>query len=101
MKVTPLHNNVLLRRTQSEKKTGLIHIPDTASEKSQQGEVLAVGPGKTTLTGELIPMQVSSGDVVLFEKHRSADIKLDGETYVLVKEDDIILVFEKVIVDNQ
>lgn len=94
MKFTPLRNNVLIRRKKSEEKTpgGLI-IPMNASEKSQEGEVLATGYGTISDAGELIPISVKPGDVILFENRRGAEITLDGEKYLILKEDDIIGVF--------
>lgn len=103
MKVIPLHSNVLIRRAQSEGKdaktaSGLLYVPETASEKPQEGEVLAVGPGTFTANGELIPVSVQVGDVVMFERHAGGDIKIDGEMYLLIREQHILCVCQKDVV---
>ncbi len=91
MAFTPLHDRVLVRRIESESKTsgGLI-IPDSAKEKPQEGEVIAVGEGARKDSGELIPMAVKSGDRILFGKWSGTEVKLDGEDLIIMKESDIL-----------
>jgi chaperonin GroES len=88
--ITPLHDRVLVRRTE-EKETvkGGIIIPDTAKEKPQEGEVVAVGNGRRE-KGELIPLDVKPGDRILFGKYSGNDIKIDDEEYLILKEDEIL-----------
>src|SRR5476651_2450877 len=88
--ITPLHDRVLVKRTE-EKETvkGGIIIPDTAKEKPQEGEVIAVGAGRRE-KGELIPLDVKPGDRVLFGKYSGNDIKIDDEEYMILKEDEIL-----------
>jgi chaperonin GroES len=91
MKFRPLHDRVLVRRIEAEEKTaGGIIIPDTAKEKPQQGEVLAVGPGKRDETGKLVPPDVKAGDGILFGKWSGTEVKIDGEDLLIMKEDDIM-----------
>jgi chaperonin GroES len=95
MKFRPLHDRVLVRRIDAEEKTaGGIIIPDTAKEKPQQGEVLAVGPGKRDETGKLVPLDVKAGDQILFGKWSGTEVKVDGEDLLIMKEDDIMGVVE-------
>jgi chaperonin GroES len=95
MKFRPLHDRVVVRRVDAEEKTaGGIIIPDTAKEKPQQGEVLAVGPGKRDETGKLIPPDVKAGDQILFGKWSGTEVKIDGEDLLIMKEDDIMGVVE-------
>jgi chaperonin GroES len=95
MKFRPLHDRVVVRRVDAEEKTaGGIIIPDTAKEKPQQGEVLAVGPGKRDETGKLVPLDVKEGDQILFGKWSSTEVKVDGEDLLIMKEDDIMGVVE-------
>jgi len=91
MAFKPLHDRVLVRRVESEEKTsgGLI-IPDSAKEKPQQGEVVAVGDGSRKDSGELIEMSVKTGDTVLFGKWSGTEITLDGEELLIMKESDIL-----------
>ena len=91
MEFTPLHDRVLVRRIEGEVKTkgGLI-IPDTAKEKPQEGEVVAVGEGARKDSGELIPMSVKAGDRILFGKWSGTEVKLDGEELLIMKESDIL-----------
>jgi chaperonin GroES len=95
MKIAPLQNRVLIKRKKAEEvsKNGII-IPSTIIEKTNEGEVLAVGRGRLTTDGEVIPMTVKPGEKVMFNRHAGSEIKLDGETYLLMSEDDIIAVFE-------
>jgi chaperonin GroES len=95
MKFRPLRDRVLVRRIEAEEKTaGGIIIPDTAKEKPQQGEVLAVGPGKRDETGKLVPPDVKAGDEILFGKWSGTEVKIDGEDLLIMKEDDIMGVVE-------
>ncbi|MEO1330890.1 MAG: co-chaperone GroES [Pseudomonadota bacterium] len=91
MDFKPLHDRVLVRRIESDEKTagGLI-IPDTAKEKPQEGEVIAVGEGARKDSGELIPMAVSKGDKILFGKWSGTEVKLDGQDLLIMKESDIL-----------
>ncbi len=95
MTVRPLHDRILIKRIE-EKETvkGGIIIPDTAKEKPQEGEVIAVGGGKKTEDGKVIPLDVKAGDRILFGKYSGTDIKLDGEEYLIVREDDVLGVIE-------
>jgi chaperonin GroES len=91
MKLRPLQDRVLIRRVEPEAKTaGGILIPDTAQEKPMEGEVVAVGPGARDEHGRLHPLDVKAGDRVLFGKWSGAEIKLDGEDLVIMKESDIM-----------
>ncbi len=91
MKFRPLHDRVVVKRVQEETKTkGGIIIPDTAAEKPQQGEVIAVGPGARGENGELAPLDVRAGDKVLFGKWSGTEVKIDGEDLVIMKETDIM-----------
>jgi chaperonin GroES len=95
MKFRPLHDRVVVKRTDSEQKsTGGIIIPDTAQEKPQQGEIIAVGPGGRDEAGKLIPLDVKVGDKVLFGKWSGTEVKLDGVEYLIMKESDIMGVVE-------
>jgi chaperonin GroES len=91
MKFRPLHDRVVVRRIEAEEKTaGGIIIPDTAKEKPQQGEVIAVGPGARDESGKLIPLDVQVGDRVLFGKWSGTEVKLDGVEFLIMKESDIM-----------
>ena len=91
MKFRPLHDRVVVRRIDADAKTaGGILIPDTAKEKPQQGEVVAVGPGGRDEAGKLIPIDVKAGDRVLFGKWSGTEVKIDGVEYLIMKEDDIM-----------
>ena len=95
MKFRPLHDRVVVRRIESETKTaGGIIIPDTAQEKPQQGEVVAVGPGARNEAGELVTPDVKAGDRVLFGKWSGTEVKIDGEDLLIMKESDIMGVLE-------
>jgi chaperonin GroES len=95
MKIRPLHDRIVVQRTE-EKETvrGGIIIPDSAKEKPQEGKVLAVGKGKLLEDGKVMPLDVQVGQRVLFGKYSGNDIKLDGEEYLLMKEDEILGVLE-------
>ncbi len=91
MKFRPLHDRVLIKVLDSEEKTsGGIIIPDTAKEKPQEGEVVAVGPGAMNDGGKLTPMDVKVGDIVLFGKWSGTEVKIDGKEYSIMKESDIM-----------
>ena len=91
MKFRPLHDRVLIKVLDSEEKTsGGIIIPDTAKEKPQEGEVVAVGPGATNDGGKLTKMDVKVGDIVLFGKWSGTEVKIDGKEYSIMKESDIM-----------
>src|SRR6266436_2747196 len=91
MKFRPLHDRVVVKRIDAEEKTaGGIIIPDTAKEKPQQDEVVAVGPGGRDEAGKLIPMDVKAGDRVLFGKWSGTEVKIDGDEYLIMKESDIM-----------
>ena len=95
MKFRPLHDRVLIRRVAQEEKTsGGIIIPDTAQEKPMEGEVVAVGPGTRSDDGEIRPLSVKAGDRVLFGKWSGSEIKLNGEELMIMKESDLMGVFE-------
>ncbi len=91
MKMRPLQDRVIVKRVEEEEKTkGGIIIPDTAKEKPQEGQIIAVGPGKVTDDGKKIPMEVKVGDRVLFGKYSGSEIKMDGEEHLIMREDDIL-----------
>ena len=95
MKIKPLNDRILVKRTEEETKTkGGIIIPDTAKEKPQRGEVIAVGPGKMGDDGKRIPLDVKKGDKVLFSKYAGTEIKVDGVEQIFMREDDILGVIE-------
>ena len=96
MKFKPLHDRVVIRRIEGEEKTkGGIIIPDTAQEKPQEGEVVAVGPGARDEAGKLIPIDLKAGDRVLFGKWSGTEVKIDGEDLLIMKESDIMGVIEQ------
>ena len=95
MKVRPLHDRIIVQRLEEgEQQIGGIIIPDTAKEKPQQGKVLAVGNGKVTDDGKRIPLDVRADDLILFGKYSGQEIKLEGEEYLIMKEDDVLAVLE-------
>ncbi|SPE22462.1 Cpn10 chaperonin GroES, small subunit of GroESL [Acidobacteriia bacterium SbA2] len=95
MKVKPLHDRILIKRVE-EKETikGGIIIPDTAKEKPQEAEVIAVGGGKKTEEGKVIPMDVKAGDRILFGKYSGTEIKVDDEDYLIIREDEVLGIIE-------
>jgi chaperonin GroES len=96
MNLRPMQDRIIVKRVEEETKTaGGILIPDTAKEKPQQGEVVAVGKGKVTEDGKVIPLDVKAGDKVLFGKYAGTEIKLEGQDYLIMREDDILGVLEK------
>jgi len=95
MKFRPLHDRVLVRRVEAEEKTaGGIIIPDTAKEKPQEGEVVAVGTGARTDDGKITPMDIKAGDKILFGKWSGTEIKVEGEDLIIMKESDVLGVLE-------
>ena len=95
MELRPLHDRIVIKRLdEGETRRGGIIIPDTAKEKPQQGEVKAVGSGKLLETGERMAPEVKAGDKILFGKYSGAEIKLGGEEYLILKEDEILGVLE-------
>lgn len=95
MKVRPLGDRVLVKRLEEEEKTkGGIIIPDTAKEKPQQGKIVAVGNGRTTEDGKVIPLNVKVGEKVLFQKYAGSDIKIEGEDYLILREEEILGIIE-------
>jgi len=97
MKIRPLHDRVIVKRIEEEKKSaGGIVIPDTAAEKPEQGEILAVGKGKKDDNGKLIPIDVKVGDRVLFGKYSGQTVKVKGDELLVIREEDILGVIEGV-----
>jgi chaperonin GroES len=95
MNVRPLHDRIIVRRLdEGEQNIGGIIIPDSAKEKPQQGTILAVGDGKVTEDGKRIAMDVRPGNVILFGKYSGQDITIDGEDYLIVKEDEVLAVID-------
>lgn len=95
MKLKPLGDRVVVKPIEQEEKTaGGIVLPDTAKEKPQHGEVLAVGTGKLLDNGERVPLEVKVGDKVLYAKYGGTEVKLDGETYLIMRESDILAISE-------
>ena len=95
MKLRPMQDRIIVKRLEEETKTaGGILIPDTAKEKPQEGEVVAVGPGVRDEKGALQPLDVKAGDRVLFGKYAGTEIKIEGEEYLIMREDDILGVME-------
>jgi chaperonin GroES len=96
MKFRPLHDRVVIRRAEGDLKSkGGIIIPDTAKEKPQEGEVIAVGPGSRGESGQLIPLDVKAGDLILFGKWSGTEVRMDGEDLLIMKEADILGIVEK------
>ena len=96
MKIKPLADRVLVKRIEEEEvKKGGIIIPDTAKEKPQKGEVLAVGPGRIDENGKRIPMEVKVGDKILFSKYAGSEVKVGDEEYLIMREDDILAIIEE------
>src|SRR5216117_483600 len=95
MNVRPLHDRVIVERIEEgEQKIGGIIIPDSAKEKPQQGKVIAAGTGKVKDDGKKIPLDVKSGDLILFGKYSGQEIKLDGDEYLIMREDEVLGVIE-------
>jgi chaperonin GroES len=95
MKVRPLHDRLLIKREdESEEKIGGIIIPDTAKEKPQRGKVVAAGNGKVTEDGKRVPLDVKSGDRILFGKYSGNEVKIDGDDYLILREEDVLAILE-------
>ncbi len=95
-KVQPLADRVLIKRIEEEEqKVGGIIIPDTAKEKPQKGEVVAVGPGRLDESGKRMPMEVKPGDKVIFSKYAGTEVKIEGEEYLIMREDDILAIIQE------
>ena len=95
MKFRPLHDRVVVKRLESEQKTkGGILIPDTAKEKPQQGEVIAVGPGARDESGKVVALEVKAGDRILFGKWSGTEVKIEGDEFLIMKESDIMGIIE-------
>ena len=95
MKVRPLHDRIIIQRLdEGEQKVGGIIIPDSAKEKPQQGKVIAAGNGKSNDDGKRVPLEVKAGDTILFGKYSGQEIKLDGEEYIIMREDEVLGVIE-------
>ena len=95
MNVRPLHDRIIVQRIEEgEQKVGGIIIPDTAKEKPQQGKVIAAGSGKSKDDGKRVPLDVKPGDQILFGKYTSQEVKLDGEEYLIMREDEVLAVID-------
>ena len=95
MNVRPLHDRILIQRLdEGEQKVGGIIIPDSAKEKPQQGKVIAAGNGKSNDDGKRVPLEVKAGDTILFGKYSGQEIKLDGEEYLIMREDEVLAVVD-------
>jgi chaperonin GroES len=93
MNIRPLHDRIIVRRLEEgEQKSGAIIVPDTAKEKPQQGEVIAAGRGKLNDDGTRVPLDVKPGDRILFGKYTNQEVKLDGEEYLIMREDEVLAV---------
>ena len=93
MTIRPLHDRLVVRRhDEGEQKVGGIIVPDSAKEKPQQGKVIAAGNGKSTDDGKRVPLDVKTGDSILFGKYSGQEIRLDGEEYLIMREDDVLAV---------
>ncbi len=89
--VRPLHDRILVRRTAEEEKTaGGLYIPDTAKEKPQKGEIIACGKGRVTEDGKILPLEVKVGDRVLFGKYSGTELKIEGQEFLMMREEDIL-----------
>jgi chaperonin GroES len=96
MKIRPLYDRIVVKRIEdsTEKTASGLFIPDSAKEKPQEGEVIAVGAGKRNDDGKLIPLDVKAGDRILFGKYSGSDIKLDGDEFLIMREDEVLGVLE-------
>lgn len=95
MNLRPLQDRIIVKRVEEESKTaGGLFIPETAKEKPQRGQIVAVGNGKKTEDGKVLPLDVKVGDTVLFGKYAGTEIKVDGEDFLMMREDDILAVVE-------
>ena len=95
MKIRPLQDRILVKRVDEEETTsGGIIIPDSAKEKPQEGQVVAVGPGKTNDNGSVTELGVKAGDRILFSKYAGTDVNVDGDDHIIIREDDVLAVYE-------
>jgi chaperonin GroES len=95
MKVRPLHDRIIVQRLEEEEQRfGGIIIPDSAKEKPQQGKVIAAGKGKSKDDGKVLPLDVKEGDTILFGKYSGQEIKIDGEEYLIMREEEVLAVLE-------
>ena len=95
MSIRPLHDRIIVQRLEEgEQKIGGIIIPDTAKEKPQQGKVIAAGNGKMNDDGKRVPLDVKAGDLILFGKYTSQEVKLDGEEFLIMREDEVLAVID-------
>lgn len=95
MNLRPLQDRIIVKRVEEETMTaGGLFIPETAKEKPQRGEIVAVGNGKKTEDGKVLPLDVKVGDIVLFGKYAGTEVKVDGNDYLMMREDDILAVVE-------
>jgi len=95
MDIRPLHDRIIVQRLEEgEQRIGGIIIPDTAKEKPQQGRVIAAGNGKVNDEGKRVPLDVKAGDLILFGKYTSQEVKLDGEEYLIMREDEVLAVID-------
>ena len=95
MDIRPLHDRLIVRRLEEgEQKVGGIIIPDSAKEKPQQGRVIAAGNGKVNDEGTRVPLDVKAGDLILFGKYTSQEVKVDGEEYLIMREDEVLAVID-------
>jgi len=95
MDIRPLHDRLIVRRLEEgEQKIGGIIIPDSAKEKPQRGKVIAAGDGKLSDDGKRVPLDVKAGDLILFGKYTSQEVKLDGEEYLIMREDEVLAVID-------
>jgi chaperonin GroES len=102
MDVRPLHDRIIVRRlVEGEQKSGGIIIPDTAKEKPQRGEVIAAGSGKVKDDGKRVPLDVKTGDLILFGKYTSQEVKLDGEEFLIMREDEVLAIIDGGVTANK
>jgi chaperonin GroES len=102
MDIRPLHNRVIVQRLEEgEQKVGGIIIPDSAKEKPQRGRVIAAGDGNVNEDGKRIPLDVKTGDLILFGKYTSQEVKLGGEEYLIMREDEVLAVIDDVVETKQ
>lgn len=96
MKIRPLYDRIVVKRIEEQEtsRNGII-IPDSAKEKPQEGEVIAVGHGKRLEDGKIVPLEVKAGDRILFGKYSGSDTQLDGTEYIVMREDDVLGIFDK------
>lgn len=100
MKLQPLHDRIIVKRAEKEQTTASgILLPDSAQEKPQKGEVIAVGPGKMLDSGQVAPMDVKAGDVVLYGKYGGTEVTVEGEEFVILRADDVLAVLEGALVN--